>query len=125
MFGGLGIACIPVENAARKMADRIIERLMELGLFPFTLRDPIHYMDLLMQDFLKCLFVEPVIGEGKEMNEFVLRNRVDNIRHDMIRTRQLTRSHAGRVLPDSRMNVAHDMLDMLPSINTGSSACYL
>ena len=97
MFGGLGIACIAVDNAARKMADRIIERLKELGLFPFTLRDPVHCLDLLMKDFLKCLFVEPIIAEGKEVNEFVLRNRIDNIRLDMISARQLTGSHAGRV----------------------------
>ena len=82
-------------------------------MFPFTLRDPVHCLDLLAKDFITCPNITHIIDDAKEVNNFVLGNRVDNIHLELIRDRdgQLTDSKTGKVLPDMRMNLGHDLLD--------------
>lgn len=123
-----GISCIPCDNAATKVSNGIVELLTERGHHAFTVRDPSHCIDLLMKDFLKLLHIDVVIEFARRLNNLVMRNRVENIRLELIEgkllriysSNKLTINLAKRVLACPRNpNKLISCLDKIALSNSG------
>jgi len=88
-FGNLGISCIPVDNAAAGVAARIVKSLMVEGNNPFALRDPLHCLDIGSKDLANTPIVKAVLNEAILVNKFARKNRVQNIRNEMVESGEL------------------------------------
>ena len=113
-FGNLGISCIPVENATAGVAARIAKSLMLEGDNPFALRDPVHCIDLGAKDLANTPVVKTVLDEAILGNKFARKNRVQNIRNEMVESGEIRGSVAPKMLPDTRMNLTNDCLTTKP-----------
>ena len=100
-FGNLGISCIPVDNTAAGVASRIAKSLMAEGDNPSPLRDPCHCLDLGSKDLANTPVVKAVIDEAILVNKFARKNRVQNIRNEMVESGELRGSVAPKMLPDT------------------------
>ncbi len=112
-FKGLRITCIAVDNAAAGIAAKVVAMLRGEGDRPFTLRDPVHChcIDLGSKDLTKCLLIKAVLDVALAVNKFVMGNRIANIKSEMLKERTLNKSHAGKLLPETRMNLTNQVIE--------------
>lgn len=96
----VGITAIPVDNAARGIANLVVQRLMSDGDFPFTLRDPVHCLDLGSKDLVKVICIKLVLGIASDINKFVMGNRVANIIREMVAGGTLSYSRVVKSISD-------------------------
>jgi hypothetical protein len=71
------IASIPVDNAAKAVATRVADSLIESCL---TSRDPAHCADLLSKDLATCPIVKDILVEANEVYKFVSIDCIDSMR---------------------------------------------
>lgn len=102
------IACIPVDNGAKAMADKVVAGLEEAC---HVSRDPAHCGDLISKDLAGLNFMKPILAELKEVYDFVKTDRIDSMRVKANTNQVLG---AGERCPtatnkvDTRMNLVHD-----------------
>lgn len=121
---GVEIASIPVDNAARHVAAKVVERLKGVCR-ALVNRDCSHIIDLLMKDLAKTNVVKAVVKEAKEIKELVKIDRVDSIRTEAHREGLLDATWSCTEIVDTRMNTIylflakvykqHDFCQLLPS----------
>lgn len=106
------IVSIPVDNAARHVADAVATKLGEKypGMKVIVTRDPAHCIDLLMKDLAKTGVMQLVIKYAKKVRDFVKIDRIDSIRRNAALVEELVFYSEVFCPVDTRMNLLHDVV---------------
>ena len=103
---------IPVDNAARHVADRVGKKLEEKfpGMKVIVTRDPAHCIDLLMKDLANTEVMQLVIKYARKVRDFVKIDRIDSIRRNAAHVEELVFYSRVFSAVDTRMNLLHDVV---------------
>ena len=78
------MASIDVDNAAKLVGIKVADMLKEkTGVTVLVTRDPSHCVDLCSKDLAQTDVVRLVMGDAKEVRDFVKNDRIDSIRLEM------------------------------------------
>ena len=105
------IACLPVDNAARHVAQATKDMLNnEHGQKVLTLRDMAHCLDLLSKNMSSVSFVIEVLEDSKPIQKLLSNDRVASIIDEAVRDGLLPAVGKVQSVVDTRMNTLHDHL---------------
>jgi len=106
------IVSIPVDNAARHVADRVGKELEEKypGMKVIVTRDPAHCIDLLMKDLAKTSVMQLVIKYARKVRDFVKIDRIDSFRRSAALVDELVFYSKVFCPVETRMNLLHDVV---------------
>jgi hypothetical protein len=116
------IASIPVDNAAKAVATRVADSLIESCL---TSRDPnpAHCADLLSKDLATCPIVKDILVEANEVYKFVSIDCIDSMRIQAKQQCHLPEATAAVNNVDTCMNLIHNFVWVTQ--NQGTFIAYL
>ena len=83
------------------------KKKLQLFIFPYHVRDPLHCLDLLSKGMAKCSFVLEVLEDTKAIVDFLKRDRVDSIRQEAIARGKLTELVVPKKMIENRMITVH------------------